>query len=108
LQAGTVTADQHEVKIEVYEQAGGEESEELSANKAVDHGSGLITGLPPKLPAHTPIDVVMTVSREGLLRVEAQEPRSGRDLVIEVQVSVLSDEDVRRAAATVSGITVRS
>nr|WP_221381712.1 Hsp70 family protein [Actinoplanes polyasparticus] len=108
LTAGTVVPDQREVKVQIYEQAGGEESRELSANKAVDHGSGLITGLPAGLPASSPIEVQMTVSREGLLRVEANEPRSGRDLIIEVQVSVLSDEEVRSAAATVSAITVRS
>ncbi|MEV4350359.1 Hsp70 family protein [Actinoplanes sp. NPDC049596] len=108
LTAGTVVADQREVKVEIYEQAGGEESSDMSANKAVDHGSGLITGLPAGLPADSPIEVLMTVSREGLLRVEAHEPRSGRDLVIEVQVSVLSDEEVSTARRTVSAITVRS
>ncbi|MBU2668235.1 Hsp70 family protein [Actinoplanes bogorensis] len=106
--AGTVVPDQREVKVEIYEQAGGEESREMAANKAVDRGSGLITGLPAGLPADSPIEVLMTVSREGLLRVEANEPRSGRDLIIEVQVSVLSDEEVKSAAVAVSAITVRS
>jgi molecular chaperone DnaK len=106
--SGTVQADQREVEIEIYEQAGGAESPELSANKPVDRGKGLISGLPPGLPYQSPIEIAMAVDREGLLRVEAREPVSGRDLVIEVRVSVLSDEDIRRATDAVRGITVRS
>jgi molecular chaperone DnaK len=106
--AGTVQADQRAVEVEIYEQAGGEESREMSANKAVDQGKGLITGLPPQLPVNSLIDVVMTVDRGGILEVTAIEPGSGRNLKIEVQVSVLSDEEVQRATAAVSAIAVRS
>jgi molecular chaperone DnaK len=106
--AGTVQADQRQIEVEIYEQAGGEESPEMSANKPVDHGNALITGLPPQLPVNSPIDVVMTVDRGGLLAVTATEPTSGRNLRIEVQVSVLSDEEVQKATATVSAIAVRS
>jgi len=106
--AGTVQADQRQVEVEIYEQAGGEESREMSANKAVDQGQGLISGLPPHLPANSPIDIVMTVDRGGLLEVSATEPSSGRNLRIEVQVSVLSDEEVQKATAAVSAIAVRS
>jgi len=106
--SGTVQEDQREVEIEIYEQAGGAESTELADNKAVDHGKGLISGLPPHLPFQSPIEITMSVDREGLLRVEAKEPRSGRDLVIEVRVSVLSEEEIRRATDAVRGIAVRS
>jgi molecular chaperone DnaK (HSP70) len=106
--SGTVQADQREVEIEIYEQAGGEESPALADNKPVDHGKGLISGLPPGLPYHSPVEIVMAVDSEGMLRVEAREPRSGRELVIEVRVSVLSEEEIRRATDAVRGIAVRS
>ena len=106
--SGTVQEDQREVEIEIFEQAGGAESTELADNKPVDHGKGLISGLPPHLPFQSPIEITMSVDREGLLRVEAKEPRSGRDLVIEVRVSVLSEEEIRRATDAVRGIAVRS
>jgi molecular chaperone DnaK (HSP70) len=80
----------------------------MADNKPVDHGKGLISGLPPGLPYHSPVEIVMSVDREGLLRVEAREPSSGRDLVIEVRVSVLSEEEIRRATDAVRGIAVRS
>jgi len=107
LPAGTVVDDQTEVKVEIYEQAGSEESREMSANKAVDHDEGKITGL-PTLPANSPIDVVMTVSSEGLLTVRAVEPTSGKDLTIDVRISVLSETEVARATSAVKAITVRS
>jgi molecular chaperone DnaK (HSP70) len=106
--AGTVQPDQREVQVEIYEQAGGEESREMSANKSVDQGKGTITGLPPQLPVNSPIDIVMGVDRGGILKVTATEPSSRRELTIEVQVSLLSEQEVRKAAATVSAIAVRS
>jgi molecular chaperone DnaK len=80
----------------------------MSANKPVDKGAGSITDLPPQLPVNSPIDVVMKVDRGGILEVTAKEPTSGRNLRIEVQVSVLSDEEVQKATAAVSAISVRS
>ncbi|HZN73967.1 MAG TPA: Hsp70 family protein [Micromonosporaceae bacterium] len=107
LNAATVVDNQPEVKVEIYEQAGSEESREMTANKPIDHDEGKITGLPP-LPANSPIDVVMTVDPEGHLTVKAVEPASGKDLTIEVRISVLSEADVVRATSAVREIAVRS
>jgi len=107
LEASTLVHHQPDLEIVVYEQAGGEESPDLSANKPVDRGNGLITGLPP-LPAGSPIDIMMTVDDEGLLTVRAIEPTSGKNLTIEVRVSVLTEEEVVRATEKISAITVRS
>jgi molecular chaperone DnaK (HSP70) len=71
----------------------------------VDQGSGLITDIPP-LPAGSPIDITMSVDKEGLLTVTALEPGSGRNLQIDVRVSVLSEEEVGAAKKAVSAITV--
>ncbi|MGB2567913.1 Hsp70 family protein [Micromonospora citrea] len=106
LGAQTVVEGQTAVEIEIYEQAGAAESPELSANKSVDQGKGLISGLPP-LPRQSPIHITMDVSSGGELKLHAVEPGSGKDLVIEVQVSVLSEEEVEQAREVVAGITVR-
>jgi molecular chaperone DnaK (HSP70) len=107
LSASTIEDGQTAIDIEIYEQAGASESPELPANKAVDKGAGRISGLPP-LPRRSPVDIRMDVNSEGLLTVRAKELSTGQDLVIEVRVSVLSDEEVQEARELVSGITVRS
>lgn len=103
----TVYANQTKIEVEVYEQAGQVESDQLAANKPVDQGAGVISGLPP-LPKDSPLDITMTVSDEGLLSVHAAEPSTGKDLVIEVRVSLLSQQDVERAKQAVSGLAVRA
>ncbi|MBL7258033.1 Hsp70 family protein [Paractinoplanes lichenicola] len=107
LDAQTVEEGQTAVHIEIYEQAGSTEGPELSANKAVDHGEGTITGLPP-LPRRSPIEIDMQINEQGDLKLEAVEPKSGEKLTINVRVSVLSEEEVREATELVAGITVRA
>jgi len=89
------------------QQAGATESRELADNKAVDKADGKIIGLPP-MPASSPINITMTIDDEGHLKCHAKEPRTGRDLTINVRVSVLSEEEVVRAQKAVSAITVRA
>jgi molecular chaperone DnaK (HSP70) len=105
--AGTVVPNQQQIRIEVYEQGGTRESRDLSANKPIDGGSGMISGLPP-LPAGSPVDIAMFVDADGTLKVTAVEPTSGKDLLIEVRVSVMSEQAVADATALVSRIAVRA
>ncbi len=105
--AVTVHDNQKQVNIEIYEQGGAVESEELDDNKAMDQGAGVISGLPP-LPRNSPIDITVAVDIDGILSLRAVEPTSGRDLNIQVQVSVLSQEQVVEATRAVSAIAVRS
>jgi molecular chaperone DnaK len=107
LHAQTVEDNQTSVQIEIYEQAGSTESTELSANKPVDQGVGQIAGLPP-LTAGSPIDITMLIDDEGLLRLHAVEPATGKNLDIEIRVSILSEAEVQEAKEVVAGITVRS
>jgi molecular chaperone DnaK len=107
LSAATIADGQREVEIALYEQAGAEESREISANKPVDGGASTITDL-PYLPKNSPIDISMEVNDEGLLTVEAKEPTSGKNLTIRVRVSVLSQQEVDDARAAVSAISVRA
>ncbi|GIJ48327.1 molecular chaperone DnaK [Virgisporangium aliadipatigenens] len=107
LEAGTVVDGQTEVEIALFEQAGGEESRDLDANKQVDGGTSSITGL-PHLPRNSAINIAMQVDSEGLLTVTAREPVSGRDLTINVRVSVMSEREVAEAQSAVSAIAVRA
>ncbi|MFI1195448.1 Hsp70 family protein [Micromonospora sp. NPDC020750] len=106
LDARTIEDGQTAVQIEIYEQAGAAESPDLAANKPVDRGAGVIGGLPP-LPRHSPIAISMGVSVGGELRLHAVEPGSGQELTIEVQVSVLSEDEVHQAREVVAALTVR-
>ena len=105
LPAATVVDGQTEVMVSIYEQAGARETPELDGNHPVDQGSGLISDIPP-LRAGSPVDITMSVDKEGLLTVTAREPKSGQNLTIDVQVSVLSEEEVGAAKKVISAITV--
>lgn len=107
LDASTVYEGQREIEIELYEQSGAVAGRGMSENKFLNEGRGSITGLPP-LPKGSPLQIVMSVDEEGLLKVKASEPSTGKELKIEVKVSVLSDEQVEEAAHTVSALTVSS
>ena len=105
LTAATLTDGQRAVEIELFEQSGVVAGPELTENKPLNEGKGTIDGLPP-LPANSPVDIRMSVDNEGLLRLDATEPSTGRSLNIQVQVSVLTDEQVDEAAEVVRGLTV--
>jgi molecular chaperone DnaK (HSP70) len=107
LNAQTVAEGQTAIKVAVYEQAGSTESPELDANKPVDHGDGEISGLPP-LRRGSPVEIVMKIDDEGLLNVRAVEPGTGKELEINVRVSILSEAEVEEAREVVAGITVRA
>ncbi|MBE1491920.1 Hsp70 family protein [Plantactinospora soyae] len=107
LHAGTVVPNQTDIEIAVYEQAGATESRDLAANKAVDQGKGVISGLPP-LPVGSPINITLRVDDEGLLTVRAVEPGTGKELTIEVRVSMLTEAEVVEAQQMVSAIAVRA
>lgn len=90
---GTIRADQRDVHVRVMEQSGQDESPELSDNRQISEGQ--ITGLPPHLPAGSPIHVTFRLEEDGTLRVSAAEPSSGQELKLEVKVEgVMSGEEV--------------
>jgi molecular chaperone DnaK len=90
---GTVKSDQRDVHVRVMEQAGQEESPELEDNKEI--GEGQIVGLPPNLPAGSPIHVTFRLEEDGTLAMTAVEPSSGKELKLAVKVEgVMSREEV--------------
>lgn len=104
----TVHHLQDEVLIELYEQAGTVVSEELSANNPITNGSGVIKGIPPQPEGGSAkIDIVMAIDEDGLLQLHATERSTGRDLRIEAQVG-LSTEELDEAVDAVAKISVSS
>ncbi|MDQ2879852.1 MAG: Hsp70 family protein [Actinomycetota bacterium] len=107
LAAATVEDCQPEIQIELYEQSGVMAGPDLAENKELNEGRGSIP-CPPALPAGSPVDIQLQVDAEGLLILNATERSTGKELKVEVRVSVLSTKQVDEATKIVSGITVSS
>jgi molecular chaperone DnaK len=102
----TVLNGQPSVRIQVFEQAGAVESPAVEHNRRVLDGE--LSGLPAALPAGSPIRVVLSLGLDGRLAVTAVEPSSGATLTLEACIEGVLDTGSReRAAATLSGLTIR-
>lgn len=101
----TAVENQRTLGIEVWEQVGPEESEELADNRKV--GDGLLRNLPPRLPAGTPFEITFFMSETGLLTVHAQEPRSGREVRFDLQIGDLDGVRFDETRSSVAGYQVR-
>ena len=100
----TASDNQRMVVIEVWEQAGAEQSEELADNRKI--GQGLLTGIPARRPAQTPIEVTFYMSETGLLTVGATEPGSGTNLRFELQIGGLDKAGMDEARQSVADYDV--
>ena len=106
LVANTVFASQSGVEIEIWEQAGAAPSPDLAANHRVDD-AGLIGGLRQfALPAGSPVNIDIRVDAEGTVLLHAVEPTSGKELDMNVRISVLSQEQVEEAKEIHRGLTI--
>jgi molecular chaperone DnaK (HSP70) len=101
----TAAENQRTLGIEVWEQAGPDESEDLSANRKV--GEGLLRNLPARLPAGTPFEITFYMSETGLLTVHAKEPRSGREVRFDLQIGDLDPARFDQARRSVAAYRVR-
>jgi molecular chaperone DnaK (HSP70) len=99
----TIAANQLQVLLEVWEQAGAVASKELDHNTFV--GKGLLKDLPSR-PAGTPFLVVFHMTETGLLKVHGWEPKSGSEVRFEIQIGRLDEAQVRAAASQVTGYDV--
>ena len=96
----TAIDNQRMVDIEVWEQDGPVESEDLADNRKV--GNGLLKHLPPRLPARTPFDVTFFMSEAGLLSVHAKEAKSGAEVRFDLQIGGISQAGVEEARQSVA------
>jgi len=108
LRGGIVADGQTSVEGALFEQGGEVESDAPGDNKAMISGpSTTIDGLPP-MRANDPIDVTLEVSEEGVATLLVVEPGSGKSFKAEAAVSVLTQEDVKRAKKQIARIMTRS
>ncbi|WP_071289218.1 Hsp70 family protein [Mycolicibacterium llatzerense] len=103
--AGTAHDNQTGVCLKLYEQGGEVESEKIADNRLLKEAE--ITGLPP-LPRGSTIELMLSVSSEGLATLRAREPVSGKELTLEANISVLTPEDVEIGKELVGGLQTRS
>lgn len=105
ISAATVADRQTSVALGLYEQGGEAESDEPADNRQLKE-----VELPFARPMSkgSPIDITMTITAEGLIRVKAVDPESGASVDMEATVSVLDEEQVAAAAQHVSGMVLRS
>jgi molecular chaperone DnaK len=99
---GTIVPNQTSVKIELWEQAGTDLSEELVHNKYL--GDGVIS-LPGTDPAGSPLDVTLSMDNAGRLKARASH-YSGSELEFEVEVEggVTTREEIEAGAARVAAM----
>jgi molecular chaperone DnaK len=96
----TVIDNQRMVGIEVWEQAGPVESEDLGANRRI--GDGLLKNLPPRLPARTPFEVTFFMTETGLLTVHATELRSGAEIRFDLRIGDIDQAGMEKARKAVA------
>lgn len=90
---------QRMVEIEVWEQAGEFESEELSENVRI--GRGRLRNLPPR-PAGSPFEVTFFMSETGTLTVHAIEPSSGAEVRFELQIGGMDAAAIQAARTDIA------
>jgi molecular chaperone DnaK len=98
-QFATVSRNQRQVRLEVWEQAGSTASRELAHNNHI--GEGVLQGLPDG-PAGTPFDVEFHMTEMGLLKVHAFEPVSRQEVDFEIQIGHLDAAEVQEATDAVA------
>ncbi|MGH3784468.1 MAG: Hsp70 family protein [Pseudonocardiaceae bacterium] len=92
--------NQRMVEIEVWEQQGSVESDELSHNTLI--GKGMMTGLPARRPAGAVFEVTFFMSETGTLTVHADEPDSGAELTFDLQIGGLDRAAVDAARTSIA------
>jgi molecular chaperone DnaK (HSP70) len=90
---------QRMVEIEVWEQAGEFESEELAENVRI--GRGRLRNLPPR-PAGSPFEVTFFMSETGTLTVHAVEPISGAEVRFDLQIGGMDAAAVQKARTDIA------
>jgi molecular chaperone DnaK len=104
--ARTLVANQSEIEIEIWEQAGASPGPEMAANHPLDT-SGRIKDLGSfSLPAGSPINMEINVDGEGTVHLRAVEPASNHEATLTVRISILSADQVDEAKRAHAGLTV--
>ncbi len=100
----TAMPNQRMVSIEVWEQSGEVQSEEVAENRKI--GNGMLRNLPPRLPTGTPVEVTFFMSETGRLTVRAVQPESGAQLEFELQIGDLDKGKMDKARRSIAAYRV--
>jgi molecular chaperone DnaK len=102
---GTYASNQRSVKIDLMEQADGNSEPSEILNNNISIGSGTIEGLPPNLPANSPIEITFQIKDDGTLALHAS--CLGKECHINAQVSgVMNEKELADAIRGQSGMTI--
>jgi molecular chaperone DnaK len=103
---GTASEGQTSVRIQVFEQAGDDESELIANNRALAHEGGAeITGL-PALPKGSPIEIQLAINKQGEADLSARELTTGKVLKIAINLGQMQEQEVKEAKERISRMTV--
>jgi len=107
LTAYTIEDHQTAVEIQLYEQAGETESQEVEHNKRItpEDVDPRITGL-PDLPAGSPVELTLSITNEGLASLRAMEPSSGKELTLGASLSTMQPDELEEARGIVSRMSI--
>lgn len=105
IQASTVAEGQTQILLSLFEQAGEQESERVEDNREL---KSVDLPFARPMPKGSPIDIVVSITSEGVVRVQAEDPESKNKVELEVTVSVLTAEQVAAATSQVAAISLRS
>lgn len=103
--ASTLSEGQRSVDIAIYEQGGERESELPSDNRELKTA---VLPLPAGLPKGSPIDITVTITGEGIVKMIVTDEVSKEQVELEAMVSVLSQEQVDEETVKVTALTLRS
>jgi molecular chaperone DnaK len=102
----TIVEDQDRARVQVYEQAGSVESDELGANRLVLDGE--VGGLTVPSRAGSRLHLELRLESDGRLRLTVTEDGNGRQLNIEAFINGVVDHRSREdARGTLSRLTVK-
>ncbi|MCL2073556.1 MAG: Hsp70 family protein [Marinilabiliaceae bacterium] len=92
----TYEANQNNIKISVFENNKREDHTDVATSTEI--GEGIIEGLPPNLPAGSPVEVTFKISEEGLLEVNAVEKTANNEVNFSIEIaSAMSEEELAKA-----------
>jgi molecular chaperone DnaK (HSP70) len=101
---GSGLDNQRAVDIEVWEQVGPVESEELDRNALV--GRGRLRDLPPGVKGSNPFEITFRLAEDGRLTVHAIEPGSGARTEFELLIGGMDKAAVAQARSDIARLEV--
>ena len=102
IQAACAQDNTTSLPVRIFEQSGERPSEYIDANTEITPEGGATFVDLPQLPKGSPINITMSIDSEGLLTLEGQEPKTGQELKLEVQVATMQEEEIEQAIQMVS------